>query len=174
MRGISSFTHSPSLPYCKFVRIRFFSLRQSFHITVIYNYYYTHSCVFFFLRVCLCIYISFCCRLIQTILPKFSAFSLLFASEHYLLFFVVFFFICSSFQMEIEKSSRINKYVYFYELFSVIVSLSLFFLLALFFSSSFDCSEMIKNKMYCYFSSVRDYGCWSVSFFCLFMCSLSL
>lgn len=98
MREISSFTHSPSLPYCKFVRIHFLFFVSHFTLQL-YTTINIRIDASFSFRVCVClcnvykyIYISFFCRLIQTILPKFSAFSLLLASELYLLCCGFFFF----------------------------------------------------------------------------------
>jgi hypothetical protein len=137
MREISSFTHSPSLPYCKSVRIRFFFLFVSHFKLQLYTTINRRIRAVFFSCLCVYIYISLCCRLIQTILPKFSAFSLLFASELYLLLLLLF------------SSARLSKWKWRKVLgknkpsMSFFQSLSLSLLLALF---SFDCSEMIKKS----------------------------
>jgi len=155
MRGISSFTHSPSLLYCKFVRIRFFFLLFVSHFTL--QLYTTINirirAVFFFV----CVYVYIYIFLLSPHSNNPSKIQCIFAAiRQWTLspFFCGFLFICLSFQMEIEKSSRKRQNLFhsmsFFQSLSLSLSFSFF---------SFDCSEMIKNKISCYFSSVRDCGC---------------
>lgn len=92
---------------CTFVRI--FLLRQSFHITVIYNYYKDAHLCDFFLSLRLCVNIFFLLSPHSNNPSKFSAFSLLFASELYLLYLFVlflFFFRLSKLEKNTKHTAR--------------------------------------------------------------------
>jgi len=129
MREISSFTHSPSLPYCKFVRIRLFFFSSS----VISHYSYIQLLIYAFVRFCVCVFVCLCIYIFFAVASFKQSFQ---NSVHFRCYspvnfisFVGFFFICSSFQMEIEKSYK-NSMSFFQ---SLSLSLSFSFFCSLFF-----------------------------------------